>query len=83
MNTTLLDKKRRLTLPEPICEAAGLKPNDKVEWRFEAGERRGRNLVPKRSRQPFPRGSLTKYLTRRRDQDQLAILQDCVQGPIE
>ena len=27
-------------------EAAGLKPNDQVDWRFEDGEIRGRKLVP-------------------------------------
>ena len=38
MNATILDKKRRMTLPESVCEAVGLKPNDQVEWRVEAGE---------------------------------------------
>jgi len=42
MYATIIDKKRRMTLPEPVCEAAGLKPNDQVEWRVEAGEIRGR-----------------------------------------
>jgi bifunctional DNA-binding transcriptional regulator/antitoxin component of YhaV-PrlF toxin-antitoxin module len=42
---TVIDKKRRMTLPEPVCEAVGLKPNDQVEWRVEAGEIRGRRLV--------------------------------------
>jgi bifunctional DNA-binding transcriptional regulator/antitoxin component of YhaV-PrlF toxin-antitoxin module len=38
MNATVIDKKRRMTLPESVCEAVGLKPNDQVEWRAEAGE---------------------------------------------
>jgi bifunctional DNA-binding transcriptional regulator/antitoxin component of YhaV-PrlF toxin-antitoxin module len=33
VKATAIDKKRRLTLPESICEAVGLKPKDQVEWR--------------------------------------------------
>ena len=29
----------------------------------------------------FPRGSLLKYMTPKRDKEQLAILKGCVQGP--
>jgi bifunctional DNA-binding transcriptional regulator/antitoxin component of YhaV-PrlF toxin-antitoxin module len=78
-----MDKKRRMTLPEPICEAVGLKPNDRVEWRVEEGEIRGRKLVTQKAKEAFPRGSLLKYLTPERDQEQLAILSGCVQGPVE
>ena len=81
MNATMIDKKRRMTLPESVCEAAGLKPNDQVEWRVEAGELRGRRLAAKKPREAFPRGSLLKYLTPERDKEQLAILSACVQGP--
>ena len=45
MYATIIDKKRRMTLPEAVCEAVGLKPNDQVEWRVEAGEIRGRRLL--------------------------------------
>ena len=83
MSATIIDQKRRMTLPESICEAAGLKPNDQVEWRVEAGEIRGRKLVPRKPRQAFPRGSLLKYLTPGRDKEQLAILSGCLQGPVE
>jgi hypothetical protein len=31
-------------LPQDVSEAAGLKPGDQVDWRFEAGELRGRKL---------------------------------------
>jgi hypothetical protein len=37
MSATVIDKKRRMTLPELVCEAVGLKPNDQVEWRVEGG----------------------------------------------
>jgi bifunctional DNA-binding transcriptional regulator/antitoxin component of YhaV-PrlF toxin-antitoxin module len=81
MNATLIDKKRRMTLPESICAAAGLKPNDRVEWHVEAGEIRGRKLVARKPKEPFPRGSLLKYITPERNQEQLALLSGCVLGP--
>jgi bifunctional DNA-binding transcriptional regulator/antitoxin component of YhaV-PrlF toxin-antitoxin module len=81
MGATVLDKKRRTTLPEAICEAVGLRPNDHVEWRVENGEIRGRKLVPQKAKEAFPRGSLTKYLTPERDKMQLVILSGCVLGP--
>jgi bifunctional DNA-binding transcriptional regulator/antitoxin component of YhaV-PrlF toxin-antitoxin module len=83
MSATIIDKKHRLTLPESVCVAVGLKPNDQVEWRVEDGEIRGRKLVPQKRKEAFPRGSLLKYLTPERDKEQLAILSGCVQGPVE
>ena len=70
-----------MTLPESVCEAVGLKPNDLVEWRAVAGEIRGRLLVPQRAEEVFPRGSLFKCLTPERDKEELAILASCVKGP--
>jgi bifunctional DNA-binding transcriptional regulator/antitoxin component of YhaV-PrlF toxin-antitoxin module len=81
MSATVIDKKRRMTLPEEICEAIGLKPQDRVEWRVEAGEIRGRKLVPRKAKEAFPRGSLLKFITPERDREQLAILASCVQRP--
>jgi len=81
VSATIIDKKHRMTLPESICAAVGLKPNDQVEWRVEDGEIRGRKLVPQRRKEAFPRGSLLKYLIPARDKEQLAILSGCVQGP--
>ncbi len=83
MRATVIDKKRRMTLPEEICEAMGLKPRDQVEWRVEAGEIRGRKLVALKAKEAFPRGSLLKFITPERDDEQLAILASCVQGPSE
>ncbi|HYG34561.1 MAG TPA: AbrB/MazE/SpoVT family DNA-binding domain-containing protein [Clostridia bacterium] len=45
MSATRVRQKRRITLPRDVCEAAGIKPNDQVEWRFEDGEIRGRKLA--------------------------------------
>lgn len=81
MNATVIDKKRRMTLPESVCVAIGLKPNDQVEWRVEGGEIRGRRLVAQKPKESFPRGSLLKYFTPERDKEELAILSGCVKGP--
>ena len=37
--------------------------------------------VKAEAKEPFPRGSLTKYLTPERDKEESAILKGCVQGP--
>jgi antitoxin component of MazEF toxin-antitoxin module len=83
MSATILDKKHRMTLPQSICAAVDLKPNDQVEWRVEDREIRGRKLVRQKPKEAFPRGSLLKYLTAERDKEQLAILSGCVQGRAE
>ncbi len=83
VSTAVIDKKNRMTLPDSVCSAAGLKPNDQIEWRVEEGEIRGRKLVPQKSKDGFPRGSLVKYLTPKRDKEQLAILTACVKGPTD
>jgi bifunctional DNA-binding transcriptional regulator/antitoxin component of YhaV-PrlF toxin-antitoxin module len=81
MNATVIDKKRRMTLPESICQRVGLKPNDQVEWRVEAGEIRGRRLVAQKPKEAFPPGSHLQYFTPERDKEELAILSGCVKGP--
>ena len=50
MNATIVRAKRQTTLPEEVCEAAGIRVRDRVAWRFEDGEIRGRKLVPARER---------------------------------
>lgn len=43
MNDTLLREKNQVTLPGEVVEAAGLVPqHDRISWRFEGGEIRGR-----------------------------------------
>ena len=53
-------EKRQTTIPQDVCEAAGLEPGDEVEWRFEDGEIRGRKLVP----QVEPRRIVAKLVRR-------------------
>jgi bifunctional DNA-binding transcriptional regulator/antitoxin component of YhaV-PrlF toxin-antitoxin module len=83
MNATAVDDKRRTTLPQSVFDAAGLKPNDQIEWRVEQGEIRGRKVGAERgSTEVFPPGSLVEYLTLERDEEQLAILSACLTGPV-
>lgn len=44
MSATAIRDQRQTTLPQDVAEAAGLRPGDQVEWRFEGGEIRGRKL---------------------------------------
>jgi bifunctional DNA-binding transcriptional regulator/antitoxin component of YhaV-PrlF toxin-antitoxin module len=46
MSATVIRKKRQTTLPDDVCQAAGLKVRDQVDWRVEEGEIRGRVLKP-------------------------------------
>ena len=50
MNATAIREKRQTTIPEEVSKAAGLKPGDQVEWRFEEGEIRGRKLKAQEGR---------------------------------
>ena len=47
MSATVVGEKRQTTLPLDVVEAAGIRANDQIEWRFENGEIRGRKLEPK------------------------------------
>jgi hypothetical protein len=46
MSATMLQKGHQITLPDEVCVAAGVRESDQVDWRFEAGEIRGRKLAP-------------------------------------
>jgi hypothetical protein len=50
MSATVVRAKRQTTLPEDVCQAAGIQIRDQVDWRFEEGEIRGRKLVPVREK---------------------------------
>jgi bifunctional DNA-binding transcriptional regulator/antitoxin component of YhaV-PrlF toxin-antitoxin module len=51
MNATAIRPKRQVTLPAEVCQSAGLRSGDQVEWCVRDGEIRGRKLVPiKRSK---------------------------------
>jgi len=42
MSTSAIHDRRQIMLPDDVLAAAGLKPGDQVDWRFEDGEIRGR-----------------------------------------
>jgi bifunctional DNA-binding transcriptional regulator/antitoxin component of YhaV-PrlF toxin-antitoxin module len=46
MSATAIREEPQTTLPADVSEAAGLKPGDQVDWRFEEGEIRGRKIAP-------------------------------------
>jgi bifunctional DNA-binding transcriptional regulator/antitoxin component of YhaV-PrlF toxin-antitoxin module len=50
MSETAIGEKRQTTLPAEVSDAAGLKPGDKVDWRFENGEIRGRKMTSQEPR---------------------------------
>jgi hypothetical protein len=60
MSATAVREKRQVTLPHDVFEAAGLKIDDQVDWRFEAGEIRGRKLV----QEPEPKRVTAKLVRR-------------------
>ena len=45
MSATVVREKGQTTLPVEVSEAAGIKPGDQIDWRFEEGEIRGRKLA--------------------------------------
>ncbi len=41
----MIGERFQTVLPADVCEAAGLSASDRVDWRFEGGEIRGRKLT--------------------------------------
>ena len=46
MSATVVREKRQTTLPQDVCEAAGLAVHDQIDWRLKDEEIRGKKLVP-------------------------------------
>jgi bifunctional DNA-binding transcriptional regulator/antitoxin component of YhaV-PrlF toxin-antitoxin module len=46
MSATVVRENRQLALPQEVVQAAGIKVDDQVDWRFEDGEIRGKKLAP-------------------------------------
>jgi hypothetical protein len=73
MKTLTVDDDGRIRIP-------GAKPHQKFSYQAE-----GDGTILLRpidaEAEEFPRGSLTKYLTPERDEEQLDVLKDCAQGP--
>ena len=76
MQTLKVDSQKRVRLP-------WARPSQVFAVEAEGEGRYVLALVKRRERsEPFPRGSLKKYLTKERDAEQLAILKGCVTGPL-
>ena len=57
MQDTLLRERNQITLPGDVVEAAGLVPKrDRIVWRYEGGEVRGRKLTSP----PYRDGEITR-----------------------
>jgi hypothetical protein len=74
MKTLTVDAQKRIRIPDA-------RPKD--VYAYETGADGTIRLIPVKAEaeERFPHGSLTKYLTRERDKEQLAILNGCVQSP--
>lgn len=74
MKTLTVDDYQRIRLPD-------VKPRTKFAYEKLGDGTHTLTEVKAEAKEPFPRGSLLKYLTPERDKEQLAILKGCVQGP--
>ena len=74
MHTVTVDKYKRVRLPDA-------KPQEVFAYANNGDGSFTLTAVKAEKKQPFPRGSLLKYLTPERDKEQLAILSGCVQTP--
>jgi hypothetical protein len=48
VSATSIPENLNTSLPQDVCEAAGLKPGDHIDSRFEKGGIRGRTVIPRR-----------------------------------
>jgi hypothetical protein len=76
VKTLKADPKKRIRIPD-------IKPGQVLAYENEGNGRFTLTVVKAEVKEPFPKGSLLKYLTPERDKEQLAILKGCVQGPLE
>jgi hypothetical protein len=73
MKTLTVDAHKRVRIPDA-------KPGQVFAYEKNGGQVTLTEVKADR-KEPFPRGSLLKYLTKERDAEQLAILSGCVLGP--
>ncbi len=74
MKTLTVDDYQRVRLPDE-------KPRSKFAYEKDGNGRITLVPVKAEGKEPFPRGSLLKYITPERNKEELAILKGCVQGP--
>jgi bifunctional DNA-binding transcriptional regulator/antitoxin component of YhaV-PrlF toxin-antitoxin module len=72
MQDTILREKNQITLPSEVVEAAGLKPGrDRIVFRFEGGEIRGRPVVRSMTREQVVRAIKSSRLKFPRSWEQM------------
>jgi len=74
MKTVTADAHKRVRIPDA-------KPKQVFAYESDSDGTVTLTPVEAQRKERFPRGSLLKYMTPERDQEQLAILKGCVQEP--
>ncbi|TAL01255.1 MAG: hypothetical protein EPO07_08620 [Verrucomicrobia bacterium] len=74
MKTLMVDNYRRVRLPNA-------KPRTKLAFEDHGDGTMTLTVIKAVVAEPFPRGSLLRYLTPQRDKKQLAMLEGCLQTP--
>jgi hypothetical protein len=74
VKTLTVDARKRVRIPDA-------KPKQVFTYKNNGDGSITLTAIKRKQKERFPRGSLLKYLTAERDEEQLAILSGCVQGP--
>jgi hypothetical protein len=74
MKTLKVDANKRIRIPD-------VKPRQVFSYENEGNGRFTLTLVKAEVKEPFPRGSLKKYVTAARNRELLEIAKGCAQGP--
>jgi hypothetical protein len=70
MHTIVADDKKRVRIPD-------IKPGQVFAYEHDGKTITLTEVVKKEAKEPFPRGSLLKYLTPKRNREQLALQSGC------
>ena len=70
MKTLKVDARKRVRLPD-------VRPQQILSYHNNGDGTFILRLIKEKGAEPFPKGSLLKYITRKRDQEQLTLLKGC------
>lgn len=74
VKTLKADPKKRIRIPD-------IKPGQVLAYENEGNGRFTLTIVKAEVKEPFPPGSLKKYLTKKHNEEIAAIAKGCIQGP--
>jgi len=74
VKTLTVDDQKRIRIPDAT-------PRTKFAYENNSDGTITLTPVKAEAKEPFPRGSLVKYLTPAKGKEELALLKGCVQGP--